>query len=142
MRWILLCLLASPRLFADVKIAVLHESELLGSEQKTLADLQKRLKARLSDASPAEAAAAKAALANAPVTVPSEWRDSELQVVLEVLPPIGKKPKRLSGGLGSLVLFRDGEAIFVERVDGNVETSLNAELLAKWIGSVLKAGKK
>lgn len=135
---------------AGIRVIVLHEDELLGSESRTLATVQKQLSGKgpqpiqFSDASPAEKAVAAAWLsgqtpASAPAR-PSEWQGVGAVVVLQVLPPQGKKPKRTSGGLGGRLVFRspDPAPLYVERVEGKTGAALNVESLGRWLAGALR----
>ncbi|MBL9005215.1 MAG: hypothetical protein JNJ46_13260 [Myxococcales bacterium] len=132
------------------RVIVVHEGELLGSESRVIAALQKQLSTMssrpllLTEASPAEKAAAMpwlaASLPSIPAAWPEPWKDAQTVVVLQVLAPRGKKPQRTSGGLGGRLVFRAPEKapVYVERIEGTQGASLDAESLAKWLRGALK----
>ncbi|MBK9033017.1 MAG: hypothetical protein IPL61_17405 [Myxococcales bacterium] len=97
------------------RVVLIHGPELLGSEQKAVDRLRGGLargrnSAALVDASPDEEAVARAWIDHAePGTspaLPAAWAAAPVVLVLELLPPIGEKPRRRSGGLGAWVAFR------------------------------------
>lgn len=132
---------------APVRIVIVHEGELLGSESKALAELEKKLSkktvVKLGDATPSETAAARACLGkvapSTPGPLPPEWLGAETVVVLEVLPPAGKKPNRITRGLGSVLVFRppQPQPIYVEQVDGNADVALRADTLGEWLARAM-----
>jgi hypothetical protein len=128
---------------ADLRVAIVHDEPLLGSESKALADLQKRLGKRklgtvtLGDATPAEASYKSGE------KLPAEWSDGSTVIVLQVRPPRGKPPKRTSGGAGDLAVYRPplAEPVYAERIEGEMVVIMTGEDLEKWIaGAVSLAG--
>lgn len=134
----------------ELRVVILSEGELLGSERRALAQLGKHVEqaVRIGDAEDAERAVARAWLAGAPgapPALPAEWKGAAAVVVLQLLPPRGKKPRRTSGGLGGTLVFRPGQdaPLYVERVEGPVGAPLDAESLGKWLaGAARLAGMK
>jgi hypothetical protein len=135
-----------------VRIAVFHEGELLGSEAKTIAELEKQLDKRkagpvkVGDATTAEVAVARAFLLAAPPApppMPDAWKSAPAVVVLHVLSPSGAKPNRVSRGLGGILLFRPPrvEPVFVERIDGNADAPLRGDGLADWLARAIALAK-
>jgi hypothetical protein len=127
-----------------VRIAVVHEGELLGSEKKALAAIEKKLTARkltvrLGDASAGEAAA----MVGDPAAAPDEWRGVDVAVVLQILPPTGTKPSRISRGLGALVVYRPPStaAVWRETVEGAVDVGMPTEQLEAWLASAIAVAR-
>ena len=122
-----------------LRIAVVHEAELLPSEAKAVAAAEKRLGKRQA-VTVADAGAAEVAFASAPSgTAPAEWGGAGTVVVLYVLPPGGEKSKRVSRGVGSVLVFRppQTEPVYAERVEGDVATPLRADVLERWLSDVV-----
>lgn len=122
-----------------LRIAVVHEAELLSSEAKAIAAAEKRL-GKKQPVTVADAGAAEIAFASAPSgTAPAEWGGVETVIVLYVLPPGGEKGKRVSRGAGSVLVFRPphAEPVYAERVDGDVATPLRADVLERWLADVV-----
>src|SRR5207248_6433814 len=94
---------------------------------------------RLIEADPSEAAALRAYLAGTPPPLPQPWRMSKTVIVIELLAPSGEKPKRLSRGLGAIVVLRPprAEPIYLERVEGRADAPLTVDALAGWIASAI-----
>ncbi len=144
---IVVSLLAGPLAAAEpaVRVAVVHGAELLPSESKALAELEKKIAkrnlgmVRFGDANPAESEAARKLMAREKTALPAEWQSLKVVVVLEVLPPSGEKPKRLTRGLGAVMMVRPPrvEPIYLERIDGTVETWLSSNLLDEWIAHAI-----
>jgi hypothetical protein len=139
-----LWLLAAVPARAETRIAVVHSGELLTSESKGLAEIEKRLAkkktaVKLVQAAGAEASAARALVEGKPATLPEEWKAAQTVLVLEVLPPGGQKPKRLSRGVGSIAIVRPPalEPIYAERVSGESEGSLSSEAFSEWLARLL-----
>jgi len=123
-----------------VRVAVAHPFELLPSEEKSLGELEKALARRKlgtvlrADASPAEVRA----LVAAPSTLPEEWRGVDTVVVLEILLPEGKKPKRVSRGVGHISVYHPPglEPVWSERLEGSADIGMPATL-AGWIADAI-----
>jgi hypothetical protein len=121
-----------------LRIAVVHEGELLPSEAKALAAVEKRL-GKKRPVTVADAGAAEVAFASGPSgAAPAEWQAVETVILLHVRPPGGDKGKRLSRGVGSVFVFRPphAEPVYAERVDGEVETPMRAEVLEPWLSAI------
>jgi hypothetical protein len=126
-----------------VRLAVLHDGELLRSEARALAEASRQAKgmaiARV-DATPAE----RAILDGASKVVPKEWAAMTVVVVLEIMAPTGKNPGRLSRGLGRVAMFRPPslEPLWSESVEGPAWGALDGASLAKWIAVAAHVGAK
>lgn len=105
---------------------VLVHGELLGSEQKAIDRLRTalargRTRAEVVDAGSEELAVARAWIDAAPPAtgpaLPAAWASAPIVLVVEVRPPIGVAPRRVSGGLGGWVGFRppSTEPVLVQR---------------------------
>lgn len=127
-----------------VRLAIAHASELLPSEVKALAELEKALARRkLGTVQRADASAAEvAALAAAPTTLPEEWRGVDTVVLIEQLPPEGNKPKRRSRGIGQISVYHlpGLEPVWSERVEGSVEIGF-PEPLPGWIADAITVAR-
>ena len=125
-----------------VRLVIRHEAPLLRSEDKALAVLEKELSRRRrgpvvrADATAAEVAAT--GTAPSPASLPAEWK-AGVVVVLQVLPPAGEAPKRISGGLGSVLVFRPPalEPVYAERVTGTSDISLGDARFASWLAEMI-----
>lgn len=129
---------------AALRIVVIADGELLGSETRALADLKGKLarqpnSAVLNNASPAEAAFFAASNAGGSPELPPEWRPHQSVMVLQVLAPSGQKPKRVSRGLGTVLLFRMPLArpVYREVIAGEAGTPITNEVLAAWFSRAL-----
>ncbi len=129
------------------RVVTLLGGELLGSERRALADLGKHIggAVQIGDATDTERAVAAVWLKGSPAAPPAwpaEWKDAATVVVLDVLAPGGKKPRRTSRGVGGILVFRAGKAVpvYVERIEGAVGAPLVAEALGKWIAGASRAG--
>lgn len=137
---------------APARLVVLHDEELLPSEVRALAELEKKINGKggkrivVSDGGPAEKALAAAWLgAQAPASpppLPEAWKGADAVIVVQVLPPQGKKPAGVSNGVGARLVLRAGEAapFFVERVDGKDGIGLY-ESFATWIEGALRVAR-
>lgn len=105
---------------------VLVHGELLGSEQKAIDRLRAaltrgRTRAEVVDAGSEELAVARAwidaAQPAAAPALPAAWASAPIVLVVEVRPPVGIAPRRVSGGLGGWVGFRppSTEPVLVQR---------------------------
>lgn len=134
-----------PSAKGRVRAAIVARGELLRSEQRALdgikAALGRRVSLELGDATDDERAFALAHLEEgaAPAPLPAAWSGFEAVIVLEVLAPRGVKPSRFSRGLGGVLVVRPPRAapVFVERVTGEVGTSLGDDTLVASLGDVL-----
>lgn len=143
---------ANPAAAGHVRVAVVFTDELLRSEQRALADLEKKLARTaaidLGDATVDERALAAAHLASTPPAVPPAlpptWSAAETVLVLEILPPTGHKPGRISRGLGGVLLFRppNPAPLYVERVAGELGHSLRDDGLATWLTTALSLAEE
>ena len=133
-----------------VRVAVVFGDELLKSEARAIAAATKKLaKSKngtfdIGNATDAEKAVAAAYFGDsAPGAIPSEWAKTETIVVLNMLPPLGKKPKRHSQGLGNVLILRppSTEPVFHEKVEGDAGNTISGEGLAKWIDGFVAATK-
>ncbi len=129
------------------RVVTLLGGELLGSERRALADLGKNIggAVEIGEGSDAERAVGETWLKGrpaAPPAWPSEWKDAATIVMLQVLPPGGKKPKRTSRGVAGILVFRAGKVspVYVERIEGPVGAPLEAESLGKWIAAATRVG--
>lgn len=122
-----------------VRVVLVHGAPLLPSEAKAVAAVEKRAGA-VSEADASEVAALRAYVAGTTPALPNAWRAAKAVIVIEVLAPSGEKPKRVSRGLGAIVVVRPprAEPIYVERVDGRAEAPLMADTLADWIARAIK----
>jgi hypothetical protein len=132
---------------ADLRVVLLHFEELLGSEGKAVGELGRHIRreVQIGSAGDAESAVAKAWLdgtPGAPPAWPAEWKGASTVVVLQVLPPAGKKPKRTSRGIGGVLVFKAGRPVpvYVERVDAQLGWPIQAEPLGKWIAGAADLG--
>lgn len=142
----------NPAAAGHIRVAVVFTDELLRSEQRALADLEKKLARAaaidLGDATADERALAAAHLASTPPTVPPAlpptWSAAETVLILEILPPTGQKPGRISRGLGGVLLFRppNPAPIYVERVAGELGHSLRDDGLATWLTTALSLAEE
>ncbi|HLU66838.1 MAG TPA: hypothetical protein VKZ63_11205 [Kofleriaceae bacterium] len=124
----------------SLRVVILHSGELLRSEERALKGVRKALTSRkgatMAEASAEEATAARALLSGqAGAGLPPAWRTVETVVVLEVLPPAGKAPRRTSQGLGGVLVLRPPTAapFYREVVDPAVGAHLGGEKLTEWI---------
>lgn len=123
----------------SLRVVVVPQSELLPSESRALgtlkAQLFKRPPGALAEATPAEASFAAASFAGGTPALPREWLASQTVLVLQVLSPMGKKPSRVSRGLGAVVLFRPPQAqpVYRETIAGEAGSPLSSETLPGWI---------
>jgi hypothetical protein len=140
---------AAPAARGRVHVAVVSSGEMLGSERRSLARIESAIERTgkvdvgLGEATAGERAIAAAYLGAAPPAalpaLPSEWAASDTVIVLEVLPPVGTKPKRTSRGLGGVLVFRptSAEPLFIERVDSQeLGVSLD-DALGEWLGTTV-----
>ena len=151
---ILLVALASVRAAGagapeGTRVVMLLGGELLTSERHALAELGRNIggAVEIGDASDAERAVSSAWLKGppaAPSAWPAAWKEAATIVVLQVLPPTGKKPKRRSSGLGGILVFRTGQVapVYVERIEGPAGAPLDSEELGKWIAGAARLGAR
>lgn len=147
---------ANPAPPRSVRVAVLRTGELLPSESRGLSALSKRLgrDARAGvaagDASEEEKRVAAAWLGAVPPALPpplpATWVGQRLVAVIEVLPPLGNPPRRVSLGASSMLVFQPPAAVpvWVERVDrdkGNAARLLSEDL-GSWIAALLATDGK
>lgn len=124
---------------ATLRVVVVADGEMLGSETRALADLRSKLakppsSVVLNNATPTEAAFFAAINTGGSPAIPPEWRPHQAVLVLQVLAPSGVKPKRVSRGLGTVLLFRppSDRPVYREVIAGEAGTPLTNELLAEW----------
>lgn len=142
---LLLCLSAGSARAADrgaLRLLVVSTEERLPSETKALGQLEKRLGKRwtgplwVQAAEADELAAARAIFSGAaPKAAPAAWSGAELVVALELLPPRGKRPNRITRGVGSLVVLRPPsvEPIWSQRVEGDADQAIGDERYGEWL---------
>ena len=131
----------------SVRVAIVHEGELLKSEARAVAKLEKVLGKHkgialdLGAASDEEKTAwqAYAGLAAPPEAVPAPWRSFETVVVLQVLAPREKRGKRYARGVGDVLILRPPSAqpVYRETGDGEYGASLSGEGLGQMIRGFL-----
>ena len=143
----------APAPTGSVRLVVVRQGELLGSEKRALADLTHALEKQVgaltvvgAQPSGEEATAGLAVLGDAtPSHIPVTWSSARTVVIVQVLGPRGTKPNRTSSGVGGIAVLRPPSAtpIYLERVKGD---GLGAPLsgdMAGWIaGAVALAGGK
>jgi hypothetical protein len=98
---------------SGILLIALHTDELLGSENKALDWLAGAI-AKATNVTVTRADASDRAV----LTDPARWAAADAVVVVEVLPPTGKKPKRISSGVGDLLVVRDGQVVASEQITG------------------------
>lgn len=121
-----------------VRVVLVHDAPLLPSEAKTVAAVEKRA-GKVSEADASEAAALRAYVAGTTPSLPEAWRAATAVVVIEMLAPSGEKPKRVSRGLGAILVVRPPSMvpIYLERVEGRADAALT-DTLADWIARAIK----
>lgn len=137
----------------SVRMVIVRGGELLGSEKRAIQDLTHALGKKVgvltvvgARPSGAEATAGLAVLGDAtPARIPATWSAAQTVVILQLLPPSGAKPNRVSRGVGGIAVLRPPSAtpIYVERVTGDgLGEPLSADM-ADWIAGVatLAGGK-
>jgi hypothetical protein len=146
---VVLFLHAEPATAADrgaLRLLVVASDERLPSEQKALAQLEKRLAKQwtgalwVQTADADELGAARELIAGTtPKTAPTAWSGAEVVVILELLPPTGKKPKRITRGLGAIVVVRPPglTPIFAQRIEGTADLSLAESRLQEWLARLV-----
>jgi hypothetical protein len=121
---------------AGVRVVIVHDGELLRSEQHFVAAVKKASSAAVEEATPAEAAFVREGGA-----LPDVWRGLATVVVVSVVPPlVDKKGVRYSRGLGGVLVFHPPSATPIyaekadipERRDAGSDVGLD-DALAKWI---------
>ena len=130
-----------------VRVAILHDEELLGSEARGVEKLKKHLgktKGITLDFGPAsdeEKAAwqAYAKVGAVPASVPAPWQGFETVIALRVLPPRVKKSKRYGRGLGGTLILRppSAEPVYREVVEGAIGASFSGDGLGNWLQGFL-----
>ncbi len=145
---------ASTAKAGTVRVAIAFEIELLKSEARAIGEVKKKLAKNkdwtlsMSDAADDEKAAAAAyAKGEKPSAMPSGWADNETVIILSVANPLGKKPKRISQGVGSIVVVRPPslEPVYLESIEGVKGDSgnpLDSEALAKWTSALVSSFKE
>lgn len=142
-----------------VRVAVIFLDEALGSETRAVTKLgkllrkikykRKRIKVDIGTASDEETQAARALMdptvTDATIPIPAIWLKSETVVVLRVLPPRVRKRKRkkrrISQGVGDIVVLRppSGAPVYSEAMTGPEGPALDSQVLATWIGELVRA---
>ena len=131
----------------SVRLVLVKPGELLRSEAKMLKRLKNTLARHkgwtvtMTDATANETAAVRPYWATTPATsaaiLPEAWASVETVVALKVLLPKGKKPRRISRGLGSIAIFRPPHKtpVYVEQIEGKAGGLSGSGRLAKWIST-------
>jgi hypothetical protein len=128
-----------------VRVAILHTGELLRSESRAFAETEKSLINRrwtvhLSDASAVEQRIAASWFTDptngSPPALPPEWSQEDLVLVVQVLPPEGQKPNRISHGIGSILAFAPPRTapFYLQLVEGDAPGQTGAvDNFSDWI---------
>lgn len=131
----------------SLRVAFVHAGALLKSEATAIERIDRALQSRrrgalsIGEASADEMPAARALFAGAEApAIPGSWRRVETIVALEILPPRGKEPRRVTSGLGSVVVLRmpDPAPIYSEQVTLREGAWLRADDLAPWLEALLE----
>lgn len=134
-----------PVVARTVRIVPLSEHELLGSETRALAALERALDQRGFDAviaapDEAEAGAARGWVSgSAPTSLPEAWRTVETVVVVQVVHPLEQRSgRRLSRGIDAIVVLRPPSLEPVFRARGEPKSGFSiATDWGAWLADLL-----